>query len=156
MPLGTMTVPCLVVIIIADGSVVCSCWASAGVSGICSTLAGAQSWPRQHSFRYQSWARTLPVAAKIVAASSIFGVFITPRSLQKGRRRSAVAFAAPLQFEIAAVFVPDVDCVLCAHADGEADAVGTIDHCWFWAIFQRPSVAEQRWAGPHNLILGSS
>ena len=47
-------VPCLVVIIIADGSVVCSCWAGAGVTGIYSTVAGAQSWPPQHSFGYQS------------------------------------------------------------------------------------------------------
>src|SRR5262249_48728865 len=82
--LGTMTVPCFVVIIIPDGSVVCSCWASAGVSGICSTVAGAQSWPPQHSFGYQSWAHTLPVTATIIAASSNFGIFINPPFLQKG------------------------------------------------------------------------
>jgi hypothetical protein len=41
-------------------------------------VAGAQSWPPQHSFGYQSLARTLPVTAKIIAASSIFDVFNCP------------------------------------------------------------------------------
>src|SRR5262249_62145677 len=94
-PLGPITVPCLVVIIIADGSVVCSCWASAGVTGICSTVAGAQSWPPQHSFGYQSWARAVLVTARIIAAS-IFGVFIAPRSLPEraDAERRAVCLTA--------------------------------------------------------------
>src|SRR5215470_7282474 len=119
-PLGTMTVPCLVVIIIAEGSVVCSCWASAGVTGICSTVAGAQSWPPQHSFGYQSWARTLPATAKIIAASSVFGIFIPPLPVESTKPERRL-FASPLRSEIAAVLVSVVDCVLGADAYGEAD-----------------------------------
>src|SRR5262249_38143324 len=123
-----MTVPCLVVIIIAEGSVVCSCWASAGVTGICSTVAGAQSWPPQHSFGYQSWARTLPATAKIIAASSVFGIFIPPLPAESTKPERRL-FASPLRSEIAAVLVSVVDCVLGADAHGEADSARrTIGH----------------------------
>src|SRR5262249_2649341 len=40
--------------------------------------------PPQHSFGYQSWARTFPVTAKIIAASSIFGGFSAPALCRKG------------------------------------------------------------------------